>query len=108
MSEHASIFSPSARSCDTQAAVPTAEICMAMPRGCRYNRRAEIRLLFEQYVIGSMPPKPKLDKIVPIDPAEAARGARAGAAAVPPPAAAAGGSGFTPSEGSVTRLVDLR
>lgn len=55
-----------------------------------------------------MPPKPKLDKIVPIDPAEAARGALAGAAAVPPPAAAAGRSGFTPSEGSVTRVVDLR
>jgi len=47
-------------------------------------RRAEIRQLFEKYVIGSMPPKPKLDKIVPIDPAEAARGARAGAAALLP------------------------
>ena len=40
MSEHASIFFPSARSGDMQAAVPTAEICMAMPRGCRYDRGA--------------------------------------------------------------------
>lgn len=30
-------------------------------------RRAEIRRLFEQHVIGSIPPKPKLDRVVPIE-----------------------------------------
>lgn len=30
-------------------------------------RRAEIRRLFEQYDIGSLPPKPKLDRVVPLD-----------------------------------------
>ena len=70
-------------------------------------RRAEIRQLLEKYVIGSMPPKPKLDRIVPVDAAEAARGSRAGAMAGPPPAAAAGRRGFAPAEGSVTRIVDL-
>jgi len=71
-------------------------------------RRAEIRQLFEIYVIGSLPPKPRLDKIVPVDPAEAARGAHCGAMMAPPAAAAAGRRGFTPAEGSVTRMVDLR
>jgi dienelactone hydrolase len=71
-------------------------------------RRAEIRQLFERYVIGSMPPKPKLDKIVPVDAAEAARSSRGGALAGPPAAALAGRRGFTPAEGSVTRIVDLQ
>ena len=30
-------------------------------------RRAEIKQLFEKYVIGSLPPKPKLDRIVPVE-----------------------------------------
>ncbi|MEO7412401.1 MAG: alpha/beta fold hydrolase [Opitutaceae bacterium] len=30
-------------------------------------RRAEIRQQFEKYVVGSLPPKPKIDRIVPLD-----------------------------------------
>lgn len=30
-------------------------------------RRTEIKQLFEKYVIGSLPPKPKLDRIVPVE-----------------------------------------
>jgi pimeloyl-ACP methyl ester carboxylesterase len=40
-------------------------------------RRAEIIKYFQLYVIGSIPPKPKLDQIVPVDP-EAARAGRGG------------------------------
>jgi dienelactone hydrolase len=46
------------------------------------ERRAEIRKLFEEHVIGTLPPKPKLDQIVPVTAeqlaAEAAQRGRAG------------------------------
>ena len=50
------------------------------------ERRAEIRRLYEEYDIGRIPPKPKLDQIVPVSPEQAAaeaaaRGADGAAAA---------------------------
>lgn len=63
------------------------------------ERRAEIIKLFEMYDIGTMPPKPKLDSITPVDAAAAGR-------------AGAGGGGFggggPATPGSVTKIVDLK
>jgi dienelactone hydrolase len=64
------------------------------------ERRAEIIRYFEMYDIGRVPPKPRLDKIVPVDPSATAAGA--------------GGRGFgfggaaSLAEGTVTKTVDLR
>ncbi len=100
------------------------------------ERRAEIFKLFETYYFGRVPPKPKLDEVVTVDPAvaqaEAAargggrgfgggrgRGATSGPATAPgaqanagptsAPAAGRGrGGGRGPAPGSVTRIVDLK
>ena len=64
------------------------------------ERRAEIIKYFEMYDIGRVPPKPELDKIVPVDPDAAAAGARRGGF----------GFGFRAAplpEGAVTKIVDL-
>jgi pimeloyl-ACP methyl ester carboxylesterase len=64
------------------------------------ERRAEIIKYFEMYDIGRVPPKPRLDKIVPVDPAAAAAGRN--------------GRGFgafrggSPAEGTVVKTVDLQ
>jgi pimeloyl-ACP methyl ester carboxylesterase len=64
------------------------------------ERRAEIIKYFEMYDIGRVPPKPKLDKIVPVDASAAAAGV--------------GGRGFgfggggRPAGGTITRIVDLQ
>src|SRR6185312_7696038 len=61
------------------------------------ERRAEIIKYYEMYDIGTVPPKPKLDKIVPVDPSQVGSGApRFGGRGLGPPA-----------EGSITRTVDL-
>jgi pimeloyl-ACP methyl ester carboxylesterase len=62
------------------------------------KRRAEIIKYYELYDIGTIPPRPKLDKIIPVPASQVRRGF--------------GGFGFggrwaTPAEGSVTRTVDL-
>ncbi len=44
-------------------------------------RRAEIRDLFEKYIIGTIPPKPRLDQVVPVSAEQAAADAAAAAAA---------------------------
>jgi dienelactone hydrolase len=49
-------------------------------------RRAEIRELFEKYIVGTIPPKPKLDQVIPVS---AEQGAADAAAAI-----AARGRGF--------------
>jgi pimeloyl-ACP methyl ester carboxylesterase len=100
------------------------------------DRRAEILNLYEMYDIGTIPPKPTLDQIIPVDAAvaaaEAGRGrfGRGGATTNPAagtlgrgpttgPAGALtrgraglGGRGFgggpPPAPGSVTRVVDLK
>ena len=65
------------------------------------DRRAEIIQLYEKYDIGTIPPKPKLDKIVPVDPATiAVTGARG--------FGGRGGGGGVPAPGSVTTIVDLQ
>jgi dienelactone hydrolase len=65
-------------------------------------RRAEILRLFEKYEVGTIPPKPKLDSVTPVDPAS-----------IPPPTtgtnpamARAFGGGPAPA-GSITKIVDL-
>ena len=66
-------------------------------------RREEIKRLFEKYDVGSIPPKPKLDQVVPVSEtvsdgsAPAAGGARGGF----------GGPGPAP-KGAVTRVVRLQ
>jgi dienelactone hydrolase len=97
-------------------------------------RRAEIIQLFEKYDIGTLPPKPTLDSVTPVDAATAARDnaargggrgfggpapvAATGPAATGPAATApaafgrAGGRGFgrggpPPAPGTITRIVDL-
>jgi dienelactone hydrolase len=102
------------------------------------ERRAEIRKLFEQYVIGTLPPKPKLDQIIPLSPeqlaAEAAQRGRGrgfgrggaqrgrGPASAPADEQAAGGAGRgrrgggfggggrgpAAVEGAITKAVDLK
>jgi dienelactone hydrolase len=64
-------------------------------------RREEIKQLFEKYVIGTMPPKPTLDKIVPVDPAAAAAAGPGRAGGL------RGRGGAAPAEGTVTKIVDL-
>ncbi len=64
------------------------------------ERRAEVIQLYETYDIGTIPPKPKLDKIVPVDPATAGAGGRRGFGG--------GGRGGAPAPGSVTNIVDLQ
>lgn len=98
------------------------------------DRRAEIIKLFEQYDIGTLPPRPKIDRIVEVDPAtaaaEGARGrglggpggargrgpattpagevAQGGPATAPAPRGRVGGrGGGGAAEGSVTKIVDL-
>ncbi|MEJ2647673.1 MAG: alpha/beta fold hydrolase [Sedimentisphaerales bacterium] len=69
------------------------------------ERRAEIIRYFEMYDIGTIPPKPKLEKIVPVDPNAAAVSRRG-----------RGGFGFgfgfrsatAMPEGTVTKIVDLQ
>ncbi len=73
-------------------------------------RRAEMVELFEKYDIGTIPPKPKLDSVTPVDPAEAAAAA---AAAAGGRGGGFGGGGFgrgggAPPAGSVTKIVDLK
>ncbi|HEY4329753.1 MAG TPA: alpha/beta fold hydrolase [Phycisphaerae bacterium] len=65
-------------------------------------RRAEIIELLEKYDIGSMPPKPKIDSITPVDPAAAAAagGGRGGGFG--------GRGGGAAAPGSVTKIVDLK
>jgi pimeloyl-ACP methyl ester carboxylesterase len=63
------------------------------------KRRAEIIKYYEMYDIGTIPPKPKLDQIVPVDPSQVRRGF--------------GGFSFGSPwakavEGSVTNTVDLK
>lgn len=61
------------------------------------KRRAEIIKYYEMYDIGTIPPKPKLDRIVPVDPSQTGSGNQGfGSRGAGPPA-----------EGSVTRTVDL-
>jgi pimeloyl-ACP methyl ester carboxylesterase len=62
------------------------------------ERRAEIRKLFELYDIGRLPPKPTLDQVILVDPATTA----------PAPGRGFGARSFTPVEGSVTRIADLK
>jgi pimeloyl-ACP methyl ester carboxylesterase len=64
------------------------------------ERRAEIRKLFEMYVLGRIPPKPTLDQVVSVDPASADAAARG--------PIGRGARGPTPAEGSVTRIADLK
>lgn len=61
------------------------------------KRRAEIIKYYELYDIGTIPPKPTLDKIIPLDPSQA--GGSGGFRF--------GGSWATPVEGSVTQAVAL-
>jgi dienelactone hydrolase len=63
-------------------------------------RRAEMIQLLEKYDIGSLPPKPAIDSVVPVDPAEAARAGRGGRGF--------GGRGGAPAAGTVTKIVDLK
>jgi dienelactone hydrolase len=81
------------------------------------RRRAEIISLLMKYDIGSMPPKPKIDSIVPVT---AAAPATATATATAPgiaPARGGGGRGLgggargggpPPPPGSTTKIVDLK
>lgn len=64
------------------------------------KRRAEIIKYYEMYDIGTIPPKPKLDKIVPVDPATVPSGGGRGFGF--------GGRGSAPAPGSVTNIVDLQ
>lgn len=61
------------------------------------KRRAEIIKYYELYDIGTVPPKPELDKIIPVDPSQA--GGSGGFNF--------GGRGAPPAEGSVTQAVEL-
>jgi pimeloyl-ACP methyl ester carboxylesterase len=101
------------------------------------DRRAEILGLYEQYDIGTIPPKPKLDQIIPVDPSTVApgrggrlgRGPTTGPAGAPigaargpttgPAGARAGaargglsgggfGGGGAAAPGSITKIVDLK
>ncbi len=63
------------------------------------ERRAEIIKLFEMYDIGRVPPKPQLDKIVPVDPNAVPAGGRG---------RGFGGFGGAPAPGTVTKIVDLQ
>jgi cephalosporin-C deacetylase-like acetyl esterase len=73
-------------------------------------RREEIIKLFQKYDIGSMPPKPRIDSITPVDPAAATAAAAAG------PGTARGGfgggafgrGGGGAVAGAVTKIVDLK
>ncbi len=67
------------------------------------ERRAEIQRLFEEYVIGHVPPKPNLDRIVPVTPEQLAEEAAAGRGGFRGFGARAG----SPAPGSVVRAVDL-
>jgi len=67
-------------------------------------RRAEIIKLLEKYEIGTMPPKPKLDSINPVDPSTTPA-TTGSAGAVPGGGFGAGGA---PPAGSVTKIVDLK
>jgi dienelactone hydrolase len=88
------------------------------------DRRAEILKLYEQYDIGTLPPKPALDQIIPVDAAVAAAQAAAGRGRLgrggPSTGPfARGGRGLfagrgggrggpPPAPGSITRIVDLK
>ncbi len=60
------------------------------------KRRAEIIKYYEMYDIGTIPPKPQLDRIVPVDPSQVRSGGQG-----------FGPRGGPPAEGSITRTVDL-
>ncbi|MBN1972591.1 MAG: alpha/beta fold hydrolase [Sedimentisphaerales bacterium] len=64
------------------------------------ERRAEIIKYYEMYDIGRVPPKPRLDKIVPVDPAAAATRGRGQGFGF-------GFGGGAMPEGTVTKIVDL-
>jgi pimeloyl-ACP methyl ester carboxylesterase len=66
-------------------------------------RRAEIIKLLMQYDIGSMPPKPKLDSITPVDAAAAGGGGGRGGGF-----GGGFGGGGAAAPGSVTKIVDLK
>ncbi len=65
------------------------------------ERRAEIRKLFEMYVLGWLPPKPTLTQVIPVDSATAPASGRGFAGGF-------GAKGPAPAEGSVTRIADLK
>jgi len=91
------------------------------------DRRAEILKLYEEYDIGTIPPKPALDQIITIDPALAAAGRGFGRGLATGPAGALargaptsapvglgargggiGGLGSGAAAGSITKIVDLK